>query len=161
MRRKSTNRDKAKSNIKINDNTKARVYEIAMADILEHLKNAVGSETNDYFLEHFCRMFKIDYTTISIIKNMYASKIKATKREKTIFAMLTGVPFLRLHIDYRTLRKYMREININGGALFPHIVNEFMKPSIKSFVDSYVKLMYDDLFYIKNIGEIDNHAKTE
>jgi hypothetical protein len=153
---------KLKKNIELNDNTLARLYEIAMAEMLHNIKVAVGAENVDYFLEHFCRMFKIDFTTMSIIKNMYASKIRPTKREHALFAMVTDMPLKRLQIDYRTLRKYVREMEVNGLGLFPHVINDFMKPVIRVFVESYITLMYDNLFFVKQLTEMGKlHEKTE
>jgi len=142
---------------KLNDNTKYRLYEIAFEVVLNNLILSVGNDNVDLFLEHFCKMFKIDFTSMSILKSMYLARIKPTKREIALFAMFTGTPLIDLTIDYRTLRKYRKEWTLNGYPnLQPLIINEYLRPVIKTFVDSYIKLMHDNLKFIKNLERLNN-----
>jgi hypothetical protein len=145
------------SNFSITDNTRARLYEIAFTEIIAKLNEIVGNEKTDYFLEHFCKMYEIDFTSISIVKNMYAKRMRPNKREIALFSIITRTPMKQLKIDYRTLMKYRREWVLNGNPqLFPNVVNEFLKPAIQKLVDSYLELMYDSLFYLKNIRSVNN-----
>lgn len=80
--------------------------------------------------------------------------MRPTKMEVAMFSKLTDVPMVRLPIDYRTYRKYARRWEATGLAeLNPYIVNSFLKPVVKKFVDDYINLMFDDLFFIKEIKE--------
>ena len=134
-------------------NTLNRLYEIGFVSILDNLKTAVGNDYLDYFLEHFSKMFDIDFTSISIVKNMYAMRMTPNKRELALFGVITNMPLNLSPIDYRTLRKYRKVWELEGTPqLQPHIVNEFLSPVIKKFVDSYIKLMFNDLYFIKILG---------
>jgi hypothetical protein len=136
-----------------NDNTINRLYEIAFVSILDNITNSAGNDKVDYFLEHFCKIFDIDFTSIGIVKNMYVQRMRPDKREITLFSHTTGAPLSTNLVDFRTARKYRREWGLNGTPqLQPHIVNEFLKPAIKKFVDNYIKLMFDDLKFIKVLG---------
>lgn len=140
----------------ITKNTRSRLYEIAFADILDHIGNEIGNEKMDYFLEHFCRVFSIDYTSLSILKNMYARKMLPNKKERALFAIATKLTLSRLNIDYRTLRKYRREWELNGHPeMQPRVVNEFLKPVIESFVRNYLRMSYDNLFYLNVLKDLD------
>lgn len=134
-------------------NTLNRLNEIGFVHILDNLTTAVGNDKLDYFLEHFCKMFDIDFTSISIVKNMYGLRMKPNKRELALFGVITGMPLNLSPIDYRTLRKYRKAWSLEGTPqLQPHIVNEYLIPVIKKFVDSYIKLMFDNLYFIKTLG---------
>jgi hypothetical protein len=142
--------------MRIDENTKTRLYEIGFYEILDNLTQSVGNEKVDYFLEHFCKMFDMDFTSISIVKNMYFKRMRPDKREHSLFFKFTEMPLSKLKIDYRTYRKYRKDWELSGmPQLQPNIVNEFLKPEIKKFVDNYIRLMYDNLYYIKRLGEID------
>jgi hypothetical protein len=133
-------------------NTLERFYEIAFVQILDNMVKVVANEKLDYFLEHLCKVLDIDYTSMSILRNMYYPKMKPTKIEIAMFSKLTDVPMARLPIDYRTYRKYARRWEATKLAeLNPYIVNAFLKPVVKKFVDDYINLMFDDLFFIKAI----------
>lgn len=141
--------------MEISNNTRARLYEVAFSLIVNNIKEAVGDEKLDYFLEHFCTTFKLDFTSVGIIKNMYAKKMLPNKRELALYCMFTGAPLNKIPVDYRTLRKYRYEWKLHGAPdLMPHVVNNFLQPVIKDFVDDYLKLMYDDLHYIKQLRKL-------
>jgi hypothetical protein len=143
--------------MEISKNTYARLYEIAFDTIMLNIHKSIKTENVDYFLESFCRVYGIDYTSISIIKNMYAVKMKATKRDIGLFAYLTNMPRTRLTIDYRTMTKYVREWHSHGfPELQPLIINTHLQPSIKAFVDAYISLMFDDLPYLAILPQIDS-----
>lgn len=141
--------------IKKTKNTVNRLYEIAFESIIANLNENVGNERVDYFLEHFCNLFTIDYTSISILKNMYLKKMRPNKREKVLYATATHTPFAKTRIDYRTIKKYRDEWELLGGAeMQPCVINEYLRPVIKLFVDKYLSLMFDNLWnisYIKGI----------
>jgi len=138
---------------KTDKNTINRLYEIAFVSILDNLTIGVGNDKLDYFLEHFTKVFDIDFTSIGIVKNMYALRMQPTKREVALFQVITKSPIKLSPVDYRTQLKYRKEWALNGTPqLQPHIVNEFLKPAIKKFVDNYIKLMFDDLAFIKVLG---------
>ena len=139
--------------MELNKETLERLNEIALTLILDNMFNTMPNEKIDYFLEHFCRAFGIDFTSVSIIKNMYYKRIKPNKREVALFTLYTNRPFTKLPIDYRTFKKYKDEWEINGKPpLRPMLVNQYFPPVIKAFVKSFVNLMYDDLMYIKEIN---------
>lgn len=145
------------TDFKTDDNTINRLYEIAFVSILDNLTLGVGNDKLDYFLEHYTKVFDIDFTSIGIVKNMYATRMKPTKREVALFQVITKSPIKLSPVDYRTQLKYRKEWALNGTPqLQPHIVNEFLKPAIKKFVDSYIKLMFDDLAFIKVLGGLKN-----
>lgn len=145
------------NNFTPNDSTINRLYEIAFVSILDNLVIAIGNEQVDNFLEFFSKIYDIDFTSIGIVKNMYWVRMKPTKREMALFQVITRSPIKLSPIDYRTQLKYRREWTLNGTPqLQPHIVNEFLKPAIKKFVDSYIRLMFDDLAFIKVLGGLKN-----
>lgn len=140
----------------IDENTKARLYEIGFYEILDNLSKSVGNEKVDFFLEHFCKMFDMDFTSISIVKNMYLRRMRPDKREHSLFFAVLKMPIELLKVDYRTYSKYRKDWILSGTPqLQPHIINEFLKPEIKRFVDNYINLMYNNLHYIKRLGDID------
>lgn len=139
----------------LNSETLERFYEIAFVRILDNIIKTTPNEKLDYFLEHFCKVYDIDFTSMSILKNMYYPKMRPTKMEISIFTWGTGLPRFKLPIDYRTFRKYVKNWKIEGQTkLNPYIVNAFLKPVVKKFVDIYVKLMFDDLEFVKRITEV-------
>lgn len=147
--------------MELNKETLERLNEIAMVLILDNIFKTMNNEKIDYFLEHFCRAFEIDFTTISIIKNMYYKRIKPDKREVALFSLYTDRPFTKLPIDYRTFKKYKDEWEINGKpALRPMLVNQYFPPVIKAFVKAFVGLMYDDLFYIKELDKYETETQV-
>jgi hypothetical protein len=132
-----------------------RFYEIAFVNILQNLGKDMPNEKIDYFLEHFCKMYDIDFTSISLIKNMYAKKMRPNKKEISIFTKAMNIPRFKLPIDYRTYSKYIKNWFLNKEVeLNPHIVNAFLKPALKKFVESFVGLMHNDLEYIKKVVEV-------
>jgi hypothetical protein len=138
-----------------------RLNEIALTMILDNIFQKMNNEKIDYFLEHFCRAYAIDFTTISIIKNMYYKRIKPNKREIALFSLYTDRPFTKLPIDYRTFKKYKDEWEINGQPeLRPMLVNQYFPPVIKAFVNAFISLMYDDLVYIKEVSKYAVEVKT-
>lgn len=147
--------------MEISKKTKERLYEVAITLIFQNIFTRINGEKVDYFLEHFCRTFDIDFTTISIIKNMYYKRIMPTKRDVALFALYTGVPFTKLPIDYRTMKKYKDEWDINGKPeMMPLIVNNYFPPVIEKFVKVFTNLMFDDLYYIKELSK-DETENTE
>jgi hypothetical protein len=137
-------------------NTLERLYEIAFQRILTNMGSGIPNEKLDYFLESFCKVFEIDYTSMSIIKNMYTKRLTPNKREVAIFSKVLNIPIVNLPIDYRTYRKYIKQWKISGSVeLQPHIINSYLKPVIKLFVDKYISLMYNDISFIKYLKDID------
>lgn len=145
--------------MELNKETLERLNEIALTLIFDNIFKTMPNEKIDYFLEHFCRAFEIDFTTISIIKNMYYKRIKPDKREVALFALYTDRPFTKLPIDYRTFKKYKDEWEINGKpAMRPMLVNQYFPPVIVAFVKAFVGLMYEDLMYIKELDKYENET---
>lgn len=145
--------------MELNKETLERLNEIALTLIFDNIFKTMPNEKIDYFLEHFCRAFEIDFTTISIIKNMYYKRIKPDKREVALFALYTDRPFTKLPIDYRTFKKYKDEWEINGKpAMRPMLVNQYFPPVIAAFVKAFVGLMYEDLMYIKELDKYENET---
>jgi len=146
---------KYKETFDITRNNYDRFYEIAFHRVFANLMRDIPNEKLDYFLEHYCKVFEIDYTTISILKNMYLKKLGPSKSELAVFNRIIRVPVADVPLDYRTYRKHIK-LWVKGGAsgLNPMIVNAVMKPVIKKFVDSFISLMYDDIAFIKNLKGI-------
>ena len=139
----------------ITRNNYDRFYEISFFRVFANLMRDIPNEKLDYFLEHFCRVFEIDFTTISILKNMYLKKLAPTKMELAVFNRIIEVPVVDVPLDYRTYRKHIKGwVKSGGEGLNPMIVNAHMKPIIKKFVDSFIGLMYDDIAFIKNLQRI-------
>jgi len=142
--------------MEVSNNTRLRLYELAFSMIIKNLSETIGNEKLDYFMETFCKTFAIDFTSMQIVKNMYAKKMQPTKRELALYCIYTKTPYNRIAVDYRTLRKYRKEWEINGKPeMQPHVINSFLQPIIKSFVDSYLSLMYDNLVYIKEMRKFE------
>lgn len=146
---------KYKEKFEITPNTYERLYEIAFYKVFANLTRDMPNEKLDYFLEHFCKVYEIDFTSISILKNMYLKKLAPTKSEVAIFNRITEVPIEQVPLDYRTYRKYVKEWVIGGKVeLHPLIINAYMRPTIKLFVNSFLGLMYDDIWFIHNLRKV-------
>jgi hypothetical protein len=146
---------KYKERFEITKNNYDRFYEIAFYRVFTNFMRDIPNEKLDYFLEHYCKVFEIDFTTISILKNMYLKKLAPTKLELAVFNRIIEVPVADVPLDYRTYRKHIKAWVKGGGeGLNPMIVNAHMKPILKKFVDSFITLMYDDITFLKNLQRI-------
>ena len=55
------------TDLPLTSNTLERFYEIAFVRILDNIIKTMPNEKLDYFLEHFCKVFDMDFTSISIL----------------------------------------------------------------------------------------------
>ena len=143
-------------------NTIDRLYEISFAEIMFTLSKHMPSEKVDYFLEHFCKVFDMDFTSIGILRNMYVKKLAPSKLEIAVYCELAHVPIKEMPIDYRTFLKH-RKVWVLGGKinLQPRVVNGFLTPVIKKFVDTYCSLMFENTRFIVNLKQFSNIMKRE
>ena len=144
--------------MELTSNTYERFYEIAFVKIFSNLSRDMPNDKLDYFLENFCKVYDIDYTSMSIIINMYLKKMVPSKMEVALFSKITDIPIVKLPLDYRTYRKYVKMWELGGKVeLHPNIINAYLKPVIKTFVDKFIGLMYDDIAFIKHLKEVDTN----
>jgi len=136
----------------MDDYTRKRLIEIAFYNIYTHMTAVVADTYLEMYLQTLCRIFEIDYTSITIIQNMYMRKLKPNKRDMSLFAILVDMPYKRIPVDYRTLRKYKKEYEMEGRpAMFPKLRNEALREDVTKFVKHYLAFYNDDLEYMRNI----------
>jgi len=99
-------------------------------------------------------MFDIDYTSITILQNMYFKKVKPSKYELAIFATLVNMPYKMIPVDYRTVRKYKEKYYANGEPhLYPRIRNKIVLEDMIKFIKAYTIFYNKDLEYIRCLNE--------
>lgn len=129
---------------------KQRIVEIAYYEIYQHLRRAVPSDKLFVFLENFCRVFEVDYTNVRIATVRYMHRIKPTKYEKSMFAVVTGLPLKDLGLDYRTIRNHKKYFETNEFELYPNITNQYILDDLRKFVQSFFKLFVPEAIYLYN-----------
>jgi hypothetical protein len=138
--------------MELSSNTIERLYEISFKEIMDNLLKYIPNEKLDYFLEHFCKVFDMDFTSIGILRNMYLKKLSPSKLEIAVYCELANVPIKEMPIDYRTFLKHRKVWALGGKVnLQPKVVNGFLQPVIKKFVDLYSSLMYENVRFIVNL----------
>lgn len=137
---------------------KQRISEIAFYEIYTHLKRSVPNEKLFLFIESLSRIFSVDYTSLSIAITQFINKIKPTKKEKVILAMLSGVQLNTLGVDYRTIRSYRSQLDSGSLVLQPRIINRFLVDELRKFVIAYLNLFVKNAEYLhqyKTLGGFD------
>jgi len=137
---------------------KQRISEIAFYEIYTHLKRSVPNEKLFLFIESLSRIFSVDYTSLSIAITQFINKIKPTKKEKVILAMLSGVQLNTLGVDYRTIRSYRSQLDSGSLVLQPRLINRFLVDELRKFVIAYLNLFINNAEYLyqyKTLGGFD------
>jgi len=137
---------------------KQRISEIAFYEIYTHLKRSVPNEKLFLFIESLSRIFSVDYTSLTIAITQFVNKIKPTKKEKVILAMLSGVQLNTLGVDYRTIRSYRSQLDSGSLVLQPRIINRFLVDELRKFVIAYLNLFVKNAEYLhqyKTLGGFD------
>ena len=130
--------------------TRKRFIEIAFYNIYAHILKAVGDTYTEMYLQTFCKIYDIDYSSITILRNMYLRKMRPTKRELSIFATLVKMPYKLIPVDYRTIRAHKRQYYEEGEPnLYPVVRNEALRGDIKLFVERYLKFYPNELSYLR------------
>lgn len=129
-------------------NQSERVVEIAFYEVYNHLKASVPREKLFLFTEAFCRSFGIDYTSVSIAITQFHLKIRPTKQEKVLFAVLAGAQLNTLGLDYRTIRSYKKRLATSDVDFYPRIMNRFLRDDLRKFVKSYLALFPIEASYL-------------
>ena len=137
---------------------KQRLSEIAFYEIYFHLKESVPNERLFLFIESLSRIFSVDYTSLTIAITQFIKKIKPTKEEKVILAVLSGVKLKTLGLDYRTIRSYKKRLETGDISLYPRIINRFLVDELRKFVVAYLNLFPENATYLheyKTLGGFD------
>lgn len=140
--------------------TRQRFSEIAFYNIYTHMRKVIVDTYFEMYVQTLCRVFDIDYTSITILQNMYLRKMKPSKYELAIFATLVNMPYKNIPVDYRTIRKYKKRYYDEGEPhLYPRVRNKMVLEDLVKFVKAYTGFYNNDLEYIRNleIGD-DNNA---
>ena len=127
---------------------KQRLSEIAFYEIYFHLKDSVPNERLFLFIESLSRIFSVDYTSLTIAITQFIKKIKPTKEEKVILAVLSGVKLKTLGLDYRTIRSYKKRLETGDISLYPRIINRFLVDELRKFVVAYLNLFPENAIYL-------------
>lgn len=136
-----------------------RMVEVMYFYVYHQIKAKVPNEKFYLYLESFCRVFDIDYTSISIANTQFVDKLKPDKIEKTIFGIMVGAKLKDLGLDYRTIRSHKRKVESGKHELFPRIMNRYVIDDLRKFVRSFLSLFPEDApfmhaFYLE--GGLDN-----
>ena len=137
---------------------KQRLSEIAFYEIYFHLKESVPNERLFLFIESLSRIFSVDYTSLTIAITQFIKKIKPTKEEKVILAVLSNVKLKTLGLDYRTIRSYKKRLETGDISLYPRIINRFLVDELRKFVVAYLNLFPENATYLheyKTLGGFD------
>lgn len=125
-----------------------RIIEITYSDLLQHIRSVVPSESFFLFIEYFCRVFGLDYTQIGIANNMFLSRLRPSKYERTVHAVYAGARLKDLGLDYRTIRSHRKLYAEGRFELYPRINNIFMLEEMRQFIIRYASLYIDNTTYI-------------
>lgn len=127
-----------------------RIVEIAYYEIYANLREVVPSDKLFVYLENFCRVFEVDYTNVRIATVRYMHRLKPNKYEKSMFAVVTGLPLKDLGLDYRTIRAHKAYFETSEFKLYPVISNVYILEDLRKFVQSYFKLFVNRAGYLYN-----------
>lgn len=139
---------------------KQRISEIAFYEIYTHLKRSVPNEKLFLFIESLSRIFSVDYTSLTIAITQFVNKIKPTKKEKVILAMVSGVQLNTLGVDYRTIRNYRKQLEDGSFSLQPRIINRFLVDELRKFVVAYLNLFVKDAEYLHQYKKLGGFNET-
>lgn len=130
-----------------------RFYEIGYYLVMTHLKEAIANEKFQLFIENFCRVFDIDYTSISIANSRFLARLKPDNFERSNFAGYFGLELKALGLDYRTIRKHRRDFEKGKGHIYPRTLDKFMRQDMRDFVKYFLRLFPSDAFYLLEFFE--------
>lgn len=131
---------------------------------MTHIKDAIPNERFELFIENFCRVFEIDYTSISIANSTYLSKLVPNNFERSVFAVYFGLTLKNLGLDYRTIRTHNKRFQEGEGKVFPRTLDKYMRQDMRKFVASFVRLYPEDGFYLLDFfekGDVDNDTERD
>jgi len=120
------------------------MIEVMYFHIYHQLKDSVPNEKFHLYMESFCRVFDVDYTSISIVNSQFVSKLVPDKIEKTIYAIMTGAKLKDLGLDYRTIRAHKKKVEEGSHELFPRILNRYLLDDLRKFVKKFLSLFPED-----------------
>lgn len=136
--------------MELSSKERERIVEIAYYEIYANLRRVVPSDKLFVFLENFCRVFDVDYTNVRIATVRYMNRLKPSKYEKSMFAVVTGLPLKDLGLDYRTIRAHKNYFETNEFQLYPVISNPYILEDLRKFVQSFFKLFVNQATYLYN-----------
>lgn len=145
--------------MRLPEKAEQRMVEIMYFHIYHQIKDSVPNEKFHLYFESFCRVFDLDYTSISIVNNQFIDKLIPEKIEKTIYAITVGSKLKDLGLDYRTIRAHKKKVEKKEHELYPRIMNRFILDDLRKFVRRYLSLFVEDApfmhtFYME--GGLDN-----
>jgi len=133
-----------------------RLIEITYYYLMKHIRERVPDNSYFLFVESFCRVFDIDYTQISTVNSMFLRRLKPSKYEITMHAVLTKSRLSDLGRDYRTIRSHRKKYENGEFELYPRISNFYIIEEMRMFINKYISLFDTDANYmfdfIKNGG---------
>lgn len=129
-------------------NQSERIVEIAFYEIFTQMRNTIPSDKLYLFVEVFSRSFGIDYTSLSIAITQFYKKLKPTRQEKVLFAIITGVKLKSLGLDYRTIRSHKEKFENKSVDLYPRLMNRFLRDDLRKFIKAYLQLLPKSAEYL-------------
>lgn len=128
----------------MSDVTKNRMFEVLFYLIMNKVKTAIVSENREYFLENFCRVMSVDYTSITILMNMWLSKLAPVNEDYAVLAYYGIIRKSDAPMDIRTLRKYTKRFEEHGlQDRHPITTNTYLVEDLNKFVLKYISLFSD------------------
>jgi len=125
-----------------------RLIEITYYYLMRHIREKVPANSYFLFVESFCRVFDIDYTQISTVNSMFIRRLKPSKYEITIHAILTNSRLSDLGRDYRTIRSHRKKYEEGEFELYPRISNFYMIEEMRIFINRYISLFDTEQNYM-------------
>jgi hypothetical protein len=130
--------------MKLPEKAEQRMVEVMYFHLYHQIKDSVPNEKFYLFVENFCRVFDIDYTSISIVNTQFLPKLVPDKIEKTIYAIMVGAKLKDLGLDYRTIRSHKKKVESGKHELFPRILNRYLIDDMRNFVKRFLSLFPED-----------------
>jgi hypothetical protein len=130
--------------MKLPEKAEQRMVEVMYFHLYHQIKESVPNEKFYLFVENFCRVFDIDYTSISIVNTQFLPKLVPDKIEKTIYAIMVGAKLKDLGLDYRTIRSHKKKVESGKHELFPRILNRYLIDDMRNFVKRFLSLFPED-----------------
>jgi len=130
-----------------------RFYEIGYYIVMTHLRQTIANEKLQLFIENFCRVFNIDYTSISIANANFLYKLKPTNYERSNFAAYFGLQLSTLNLDYRTIRSHRKLFQKGEGHIYPRTIDKYMRQDMREFVRQFIRLYPSDALYLLEFFE--------
>lgn len=123
--------------MELTEKERQRASEVYFYQIYTHLKDNIPSDKFFIYLESFCRVFEIDYTSIMIVCTRFIRRIKPSMQDEIVLAIKLGGKLKDLGYDYRTIRKYRTELEQGKIGLYPVISNQFVSKDLEKFIKAH------------------------